>query len=154
MIRRVFTATSVLSLLMCVATAGLWVWCRNGHEVGTYRVDPDQSYGIAAERADFIAFLQRDRDGYRDNDPDDALWVHAGFRYIRQTSTGLRRWNVVLPYWAILTLAAVLPAASLARRLMRAPVAPGVCSNCGYDLRASTDRCPECGTPIPAEAKA
>jgi hypothetical protein len=51
------------------------------------------------------------------------------------------------PHWFLLTLLAILPIMRLAPRRRRRP---GWCQNCGYDLRASPDRCPECGTPAPA----
>jgi hypothetical protein len=56
---------------------------------------------------------------------------------------------VNLPYWSLAALSAVLPLLA-ARNLLRRPrSAAGVCHACGYDLRATPDRCPECGV-VPA----
>jgi len=52
----------------------------------------------------------------------------------------------VLPHWLILLLTAPWPLWWLAkqRKLTRRRLA-GLCDQCGYDLRASGERCPECG---------
>ena len=56
---------------------------------------------------------------------------------------------VVIPYWQILLLGAILPAWRAASWARRKRIKPGRCRRCGYDLRASKDRCPECGEAIP-----
>jgi hypothetical protein len=66
---------------------------------------------------------------------------------------GRRLW---FPFWLPVLLTASLPVARLSvfhRRSRRARL--GLCRSCGYDLRASPDRCPECGAPTQrAEASA
>ena len=51
-----------------------------------------------------------------------------------------------VPHWVPAVGFAVLPAAWLVRRFRRSrALKRGLCTACGYDLRASPGRCPECG---------
>jgi hypothetical protein len=66
--------------------------------------------------------------------PTGGAWQSRNFRV-----------EVVVPCWTLSLAFAVLPARWWVLR--RRPV-PGCCPRCGYDLRATSDRCPECGTSI------
>jgi hypothetical protein len=82
------------------------------------------------------------------------FWVIGPFSFIvgQQSAgdwktPGSARWTMhlqelVVPYWFILMLT-LAPAAWMIYRTK--PTRPGHCTKCGYDLRASPDRCPECG---------
>ena len=77
-------------------------------------------------------------------------WSALGFRFARYESPvpGQRPskalFEIVVPLWVLLLATAILPA-RCGWIWFRRPRARGLCRSCGYDLRATPDRCPECG---------
>jgi hypothetical protein len=60
--------------------------------------------------------------------------------------------QIDIPFWAIMTVFSLPPIFKFRRtRALRHRLTNRRCLVCNYDLRASTDRCPECGHPIPAK---
>lgn len=55
-------------------------------------------------------------------------------------------------YWP-LAVGTSLAAIPIGRRIWRRPTTPGHCPTCGYDLRATPDCCPECGTAPPVASR-
>lgn len=80
-----------------------------------------------------------------------------GFSYPTRGILGIRfspnptqsGWNIAVPYWLPMLLAGVpLPWTYIRYRQRRLALATTQCARCGYDLRASPARCPECGYAI------
>jgi hypothetical protein len=57
--------------------------------------------------------------------------------------------RIGIPFWLPLLFTIVPPLWWLLGKMQKLHRRrDGLCRECGYDLRASSDRCPECGTPI------
>lgn len=58
-----------------------------------------------------------------------------------------RGYSITIPWWSVAIALLAAPAVRLVRFIMRGRrTSHGLCAVCGYDLRASPHRCPECGT--------
>jgi hypothetical protein len=62
------------------------------------------------------------------------------------------RTALVVPHWFAAALFATAPVRWINRRRLKRGFARGLCPTCGYDLRATPERCPECGAVARAAA--
>ncbi|HWE96831.1 MAG TPA: hypothetical protein VG269_22920 [Tepidisphaeraceae bacterium] len=162
---RPFTYVCALSLLACVAVIVLWVHSYRRCDLLIQQKGPGDRFAVTSEFGIFV-FEWEDRQEHaikpgwvyfdsrlpRRWGRPGAILGFAVFRgsnrhYLLLPRTALR--GVSIPHWFVAGISGVLPALWLARhrreRLARARSAGGLCAACGYDLRASEGRCPECG---------
>ena len=177
MIRRLFTIASVLSMLLCVATLVTWIHDRDdmaSRELilalpgnSNYCAIFFQSRLILANLTPRLA-----REKWSITCATDHTWSLGLYCFVisetrqpirpRIGGFGFAAFGgrppdelfsggsiLMIPAWALVTLFAAAPVTAICRTIRRhGRQRAGRCGACGYDLRASQDRCPECGTPI------
>ena len=161
--RYILNALTVLSLVLCLGTLGLWESASNRTRgikfqwtVGAREIDitcfHDVAYVYVTSRSAILTRTHVHLNSLH-------LW---GMRYdydllSAYPLTAIYRRSVDIYYWLPSCIFAVLPASRVLLRLRTHCIKlqrsrTGRCQACGYDLRATPDRCPECGTmPIKSE---
>jgi len=169
MIHRLFTIAAVISALLCIATAAVWVRSFSGvQQVVAYR---QHRYSLAVDRGHFDLDRCTCREEFTGEDgpvfdptPYSDRWTFrfgarapdsngecdtptdGPFDAPSRPSQENRHQIAAGPVWPAAALMAAAPLALGMRRLRRSRTRPGCCRRSGYDLRASGTRCPECGT--------
>jgi hypothetical protein len=98
--------------------------------------------------ADFTDLFDRDAQATKWHIP--VLGIDLGHADYLTVGVHRQRNSVRVPQWLAVVISAVLPFLCTVGHLRaRRRVRAGLCASCGYDLRASPERCPECGTTRP-----
>ena len=167
--RRLLAVLSMLSLILCVGTVGLWVRSYWYDDAVSSPAGDDRSYEAESERGEVVVvrWLASVPDCW--SVTSERLPVGMGSWWGPQRTYGLRTGRIefsiagaltsapfadgrfiVISDWLLILVTGILPAVWL-RRLwfQRRRNRVGCCPGCGYNLTGNTSGiCPECGTPV------
>jgi hypothetical protein len=152
--RHVVGALSAISILLCAALLVAWSlsygmysvssWDGAAHVTILHGGQEDDLGGDAPKahwnsRRDSAAWSGH-LGGLRVCAGEETKWLFEGGYSFRYTL-------VEVPYWILVIVTGLLPSVLALRRIRsRYLLKRRRCGRCGYDLRASPDCCPECGT--------
>jgi hypothetical protein len=139
--RHLFTALSALSLGLCVT-----MWVRSCWAADEWAV-----------RSGARVWILRSYDGrleYLESRFSNASTGWRTSRHHDPSSVYFQEWadqRIRVPYAALVAITACLALSRVITRALKGYVRcrrsrSALCPACGYDLRASPERCPECGT--------
>ncbi len=169
--RIILSALTVLSVVLCMASGVMWArscWFRDTWSLtGASRYSIESSGGaVSFNHYSFtsVPMFRSQNAGPIVPTPvpySDHWTLEFTSRAYREYGGWAKQWSAIGfdygnrgPYWLPLLLTAVVVARIrlIQRKALRLESA-GICGKCGYDLRATPERCPECGA-IPAKGKA
>ncbi len=174
---RLCNIVTIFSLLLCMATGGLWVRSYWFFDEFWYRESLGRTWSIGSRVGGIEAGSTTWDDIFRNGTINDLpnghrfgpikekvrpekywrtcwwrLWFHWDQHHIFGFSSSPTAQYTLLeiPLWLPLFITAILPIrwVSIDWRRRRRRSRCGLCIKCGYDLQASPERCPECGTAI------
>jgi hypothetical protein len=146
------TPLAILSCLLLAATITLWV--RSYRATGQLQIADsfdirltDPRWWIISSPGKLVLCHQVGKDWSHNLRKVDA----PGFKFGGHWGQNSILWNLEMRYW-LLTALCFLPIPPRLYqwhkdRKSRQRASAGLCKNCGYDLRATPDHCPECGQP-------
>jgi hypothetical protein len=164
--RILLNAVTVVSLILCVMTAVNWLTTLQADplalavpqatvgRVGVHGANGQIQVGWVADGPWVTSWVFPVPNNLTLTPAETCQWHAAGFGFDASGQFG-QQYRIVAPHWFVILLTGALPLLWLVRQHQAHHAARGrLCPACGYDLRATPDHCPECGTAPPAGRRA